>query len=84
MRATFVITDKYSHFSLFCVIVHWEQSFNCFITEDDISTKSVFEQFVRQSMALPKQPIVVFSQVVFTLANIDLIFAIILINCTVE
>jgi GR25 family glycosyltransferase involved in LPS biosynthesis len=43
--------------------VHWEQSFNCFINEDDVSIKSIFEQFVRQSMALPNQPVVVFSQV---------------------
>lgn len=33
-------------------IVHWEQSFNCFISESDISSKSMFEQFVRQSLGI--------------------------------
>merc|ERR1711871_52676 len=43
-------------------IVHWEQSFNCFITEDDKATKSIFEQFVRQALYMPSKPVVVFSQ----------------------
>ena len=40
-------------------IVHWEQSFNCFGT--DASKRVEFEQFIRQSMALPSQPVVVFT-----------------------
>ena len=40
-------------------IVHWEQSFNCFGT--DHNKKVEFEQFIRQSMALASQPVVVFS-----------------------
>ena len=40
-------------------IVHWEQSFNCFGT--DHNKRVEFEQFIRQSMALPSRPVVVFS-----------------------
>ena len=35
-------------------IVHWEQSYNCW---DALSS----EQFIRQSMTLPHQPVVIFS-----------------------
>ena len=28
-------------------IVHWEQSFNCFITEDEIATKVLFYQLTQ-------------------------------------
>ena len=37
-------------------IVHWEQSYNC-MTNSHI----ILEQFIRQSIALPKRPVVVFS-----------------------
>ena len=40
-------------------IVHWEQSYNCFGT--DGNKRVEFEQFIRQSMALPSQPVVVFT-----------------------
>lgn len=40
-------------------IVHWEQSYNC---DGSNNQKRVeFEQFIRQSLALPSQPVVVFS-----------------------
>ena len=40
-------------------IVHWEQSYNCFGTDD--KKRVEFEQFIRQSMSLPSHPIVVFT-----------------------
>ena len=40
-------------------MVHWEQSYNCFGHED--KRKAMFEQFVRQCVHMPRQPIVVFS-----------------------
>lgn len=41
-------------------IVHWEQSFNC--GGDDMNKRVEFEQFIRQSLTLPNQPIVIFSE----------------------
>lgn len=40
-------------------IVHWEQYFNC--GGDDGRKVIEFEQFIRQSLALPSQPVVIFS-----------------------
>jgi len=40
-------------------VVHWEQSFNCFGSDE--SKRPVFEQFIRQSLSMPRHPIVVFS-----------------------
>lgn len=36
-------------------IVHWEQTYNC-------GDKPILEQFVRQAMTIPTQPIIVFSE----------------------
>lgn len=41
-------------------IVHWEQSYNC--GTGDEGRSGVYEQFVRQSLAIPSRPIVVFSE----------------------
>lgn len=41
-------------------IVHWEQSYNCFGT--DSRSRIPFEHFIRQSLSLPNQPIVVFAK----------------------
>lgn len=35
-------------------IVHWEQSYNC-------GDRLAYELFIRQSLSLPNQPIVIFS-----------------------
>jgi hypothetical protein len=40
-------------------IVHWEQSYNCF--GNDAGARVAFEQFIRQSLALPSHPVVVFA-----------------------
>ena len=40
-------------------IVHWEQSFNCF--GSDAEKRDVFEGFLRQSIGIASQPIVVFT-----------------------
>lgn len=40
-------------------IVHWEQSFNCF--GSDPEKRDVFEAFLRQSIAIPSNPVVVFT-----------------------
>lgn len=40
-------------------IVHWEQMYNCFPSDNRYI--AVFEQFVRQSLALTSRPIVVFT-----------------------
>lgn len=40
-------------------IIHWEQTFNCF--SDNSDHHLMFEQFIRQSMALPSRPVVVFA-----------------------
>lgn len=41
-------------------IVHWEQSYNCF--GSDPRARIPFEHFIRQSLSLPNQPVVVFSK----------------------
>jgi hypothetical protein len=40
-------------------IVHWEQSYNCF--GSDGKARVAFEQFIRQSLALPSHPVVIFT-----------------------
>lgn len=40
-------------------LIHWEQSYNCQATDD--SKIYVFEQFIRQSLALKSKPVVVFT-----------------------
>jgi hypothetical protein len=41
-------------------LIHWEQSFNCFGSDKD--KIHIFEQFIRQSLALPNHPIIVFTE----------------------
>ena len=62
-------------------IVHWEQSYNC--DPGNTATSVPIEQFIRQSLSLPNQPVVVFSNsgtpnwvsiqllLLFILASID-------------
>lgn len=40
-------------------IVHWEQSYNCGGT--NVESQTAFEQFIRQSLLLPSQPVIAFS-----------------------
>ena len=40
-------------------IVHWEQSFNCF--GSDSEKRDIFEGFIRQAIAMPSNPVVVFT-----------------------
>jgi hypothetical protein len=40
-------------------IVHWEQSYNCFGSDNE--ARVAFEQFIRQSLALPSHPVVIFT-----------------------
>ena len=72
----FLITIHLIHIILICIhihiiqvhayagkdtdIVHWEQSYNCNPRESTISSVPI-EQFIRQSMLLPNQPVVVLS-----------------------
>lgn len=41
-------------------LIHWEQSFNCFPHDNRHAVN--FEQFIRQSLSMRKQPIVVFTE----------------------
>lgn len=42
-------------------IIHWEQSYNCFPTDEGPKTRSIFETFVRQIALMENRPIIVFS-----------------------
>ena len=42
-------------------VIHWEQSYNCFPTDEGPRTHVVFETFVRQVVQMQQRPIVVFA-----------------------
>jgi len=42
-------------------VIHWEQSYNCFPTDEGPRTHVVFETFVRQVAQMQRRPIVVFA-----------------------
>jgi len=42
-------------------VIHWEQSYNCFATDEGPRTHVVFETFVRQIAQMHRRPVVVFA-----------------------